>query len=80
MSNRGGVITGWGGYLPEGVVTNKDLTERMDTTDEWIVERTGIRERRWGDEPTAITRLKASSPSPVWATSSRSIRTLRRAW
>jgi 3-oxoacyl-[acyl-carrier-protein] synthase-3 len=34
-----------GGYLPEKVVTNKELSERIDTSDEWITQRTGIRER-----------------------------------
>ncbi|MES9969912.1 MAG: beta-ketoacyl-ACP synthase III [Candidatus Thiodiazotropha sp.] len=38
-------ITGTGGYLPEKVVTNKDLEKIVDTTDQWIVERTGIRKR-----------------------------------
>jgi 3-oxoacyl-[acyl-carrier-protein] synthase-3 len=38
-------ITGTGGYLPEKVLTNKDLEKMVDTTDEWIFERTGIRER-----------------------------------
>ena len=41
-------ITGLGYYLPETVVTNHDLTRHMDTTDEWIQERTGIQERRYG--------------------------------
>jgi 3-oxoacyl-[acyl-carrier-protein] synthase-3 len=40
------VISGVGAYLPERVVTNEELAHRVDTTDEWIVERTGIRERR----------------------------------
>ena len=40
------VITGCGGYLPETVLTNQDLAKIVDTSDEWIVERTGIRERR----------------------------------
>jgi 3-oxoacyl-[acyl-carrier-protein] synthase-3 len=40
------IITGVGGYLPEEVVTNADLARLVDTSDEWIVERTGIRERR----------------------------------
>ena len=40
------VILGCGGYLPETVLTNEDLTKIVDTSDEWIVERTGIRERR----------------------------------
>ncbi len=38
-------ITGTGSYLPEKVLTNKDLEKMVDTTDEWIFERTGIRER-----------------------------------
>lgn len=40
-------ITGVGHYVPENVVTNEDLTKVMDTTNEWIVERTGIHERRF---------------------------------
>ncbi|HET8838157.1 MAG TPA: beta-ketoacyl-ACP synthase III [Flavobacteriaceae bacterium] len=39
-------IAGVGKYLPENVVTNNDLAERMDTNDAWIQERTGIKERR----------------------------------
>jgi len=39
-------IIGTGAYLPERVLTNHELAERLDTSDEWIVERTGIRERR----------------------------------
>lgn len=41
-------ITGWGSALPEKVLTNADFEARLDTTDEWIVERTGIRERHVG--------------------------------
>lgn len=43
-------ITGLGMYVPETVVTNNDLSKLMDTTDEWIVERTGIKERRFFEE------------------------------
>ena len=39
-------ITGWGTAVPDGVLTNADLEARVDTSDSWIVERTGIRERR----------------------------------
>ncbi len=39
------VLAGAGGYLPERVVTNAELARRVDTSDEWIVERTGIRQR-----------------------------------
>ncbi len=39
-------ITGWGRYAPAGVLTNADLEKMVDTSDEWIRTRTGIRERR----------------------------------
>jgi 3-oxoacyl-[acyl-carrier-protein] synthase-3 len=41
-------VTGWGTELPDKTVTNADLEARLDTSDAWIVERTGIRERRVG--------------------------------
>ena len=43
-------IIGVGMYLPEEVVTNDDLTKLMDTSDQWIQERTGIKERRFFKE------------------------------
>lgn len=51
---RGAVITGWGVALPEKTMTNSDLEARLDTSDEWIRTRTGIRERRIGDSTNAI--------------------------
>lgn len=45
---RGAVITGWGSAFGENTVTNADLSRVLDTSDEWIIERTGIRERRIG--------------------------------
>ena len=51
-------ITGMGMYVPENIVTNKDLTSLMDTSNEWIIERTGIEERRHikkGDGNTTAT-------------------------
>jgi 3-oxoacyl-[acyl-carrier-protein] synthase-3 len=45
MSEMRCVIAGTGGFLPERVVTNNDLTEWVDTSDEWITERSGIRQR-----------------------------------
>lgn len=42
-------IIGTGHYVPEHIVTNHDLEKIMDTTNDWIVERTGIHERRWFD-------------------------------
>ncbi len=46
MSGVRSVVLGSGSALPAGVVTNADLARRVDTSDEWIVQRTGIRERR----------------------------------
>ena len=51
-------IIGLGKYLPDNIVTNDDLAQRMDTSDEWITERTGIKERRHiikGSEDTPAT-------------------------
>ena len=48
-------ITGLGVHVPDRVFTNKDLEQYVDTTDEWIVERTGIRERRFASEEQALT-------------------------
>src|SRR3569832_2137708 len=48
-------VTGWGRYVPSQVLSNADLERMVDTNDEWIVSRTGIRERRVAaaDETTA---------------------------
>ena len=43
---RGVRILGIGHYCPENIVRNKDLEKIVETTDEWIIKRTGIRERR----------------------------------
>jgi len=51
--SRGSAITGWGSGLPDRVVTNADLTTRFDTSDEWIVDRSGIRSRRIASGPFA---------------------------
>ena len=48
-------ITGLGVHVPDRVVTNDDLARYVDTTNEWIVERTGIRERRMATEDEALT-------------------------
>jgi 3-oxoacyl-[acyl-carrier-protein] synthase-3 len=47
MEQRYANIIGWGKYVPERVVTNADFEKTLDTSDEWIVERTGIRERHY---------------------------------
>ncbi|MFK7783424.1 3-oxoacyl-ACP synthase III family protein [Psychroserpens sp.] len=57
-------IIGLGHYVPDNVVTNDDLSKMMDTNDEWIQERTGIKERRWvkpgSDDTTATMGVKAA--------------------
>jgi 3-oxoacyl-[acyl-carrier-protein] synthase-3 len=57
-------IIGLGYYVPENVVSNDDLKEFMETSDEWIQERTGIKERRWIDpkseDTTAVMGAKAA--------------------
>jgi len=50
-TEHGCAITGWASALPERVVTNQDIMTLFDTTDQWIVERTGIRQRRAADGP-----------------------------
>jgi len=55
-------VTGVGTYLPEQVVTNADLSQIVDTSDEWIVERTGIRQRHRArdDQPTSDLAVEAA--------------------
>jgi len=50
-------VTGVGGYLPDEIVTNADLAKFVDTTDEWIVERTGIRQRHRAAPDQAVSDL-----------------------
>lgn len=61
QSLRPVAIAGTGRYLPDKVVTNADLQRMVDTTDEWITERTGIKERRIAaeDEATSDLAIKA---------------------
>ena len=51
------VITGTGSFLPEKVLTNNDLAKMVDTSDEWIVERSGISERRIAEDNVAASDL-----------------------
>ena len=51
----GSRLIGYGSYLPEKVVTNFDLEKMVDTSDEWIVQRTGMRERHFArDDETVV--------------------------
>lgn len=51
---RGAVIKGWGTALPDKLITNANLEEYLDTNDEWITERTGIKERRVGGTTSGL--------------------------
>lgn len=57
MKQYGVKITGTGSYLPPRVVTNADLEKLVQTSDEWITTRTGIKERRIADDATATSDL-----------------------
>ncbi|HEV2809740.1 MAG TPA: beta-ketoacyl-ACP synthase III [Acidimicrobiales bacterium] len=71
VAMTGAAVTGWGVALPETAVTNAELEARLDTSDRWITERTGIRERRiggtTGELATAAARqaLVAADASPA---------------
>jgi 3-oxoacyl-[acyl-carrier-protein] synthase III len=58
-------IAGIGMYVPEHVVTNHDLTKYMDTSDEWIQERTGIKERRYAHRTQETTTTMAVEASKI---------------
>ncbi len=62
MSNRYSRLSGWGHYVPSQVLTNDDISLIVDTNDEWVRERTGIRERRIAEShETSLTMAKAAS-------------------
>jgi 3-oxoacyl-[acyl-carrier-protein] synthase-3 len=58
---RCAAITGWGTSVPERVLTNQDLESMVDTTDDWIVSRTGIRERRIVGDHDSTTSLATAA-------------------
>ena len=62
MSVVRSAVTGVGAYLPDNVVTNSQLAETVDTSDEWIVERTGIRQRHKvaDDQPVSDLAFRAA--------------------
>jgi 3-oxoacyl-[acyl-carrier-protein] synthase-3 len=61
------VVTGVGGYLPETVVTNDDLSKIVDTTDAWVQERTGIRQRHRASEDQAVSDLAVEAAKKALA-------------
>ena len=66
------VVTGVGAYLPEEVVTNADLSKIIDTTDAWIVERTGIHERRRAAPEQGASDLAVEAAKKALAAAGRS--------
>jgi len=58
---RRAAITSIGRFVPERVLSNHDLESMVDTTDDWIMERTGIRERRIADPGTGTSELAAAA-------------------
>jgi 3-oxoacyl-[acyl-carrier-protein] synthase III len=65
MPERYAKITGWGKYVPSRVLTNADLEKMVETTDEWILSRTGIKERRLRapDENSSDFSVNAARPA-----------------
>ena len=64
---RRSVIVGYGGRLPSKVLTNADIAAMVDTTDDWIVERTGIRQRHIAGpgEKTSDLAIAAARAAPT---------------
>lgn len=67
MNEKFAGILGLGSYVPEKVVNNKDLEQLVDTSDEWIVTRTGIRERRVAGEGEATSDLATKAAARALA-------------
>ena len=67
MSVTRSAVTGVGSYLPEQIVTNDDLARIVDTSDEWIIERTGIRQRHRArdDQPTSDLAVEAAKKALI---------------
>jgi len=65
------VVTGVGGYLPENVVSNEDLSKVVDTTDEWIRERTGIKQRHKAGDDQAVSDLAVEAAKKALAAAGR---------
>ncbi len=66
------VVTGVGGYLPDRIVSNAELSTRVDTSDEWIRERTGIRERREAAPDQAVSDLATEAARRALTAAGRS--------
>jgi 3-oxoacyl-[acyl-carrier-protein] synthase-3 len=65
----GARILGFGGYRPRRRVTNEDLSQVMDTNDEWIQSRVGIAERRWASEDETLVEMAVAAGGKALAAS-----------
>jgi 3-oxoacyl-[acyl-carrier-protein] synthase III len=63
-------ITGTGSYAPKKIITNQDLEKLVDTSDEWITERTGIKERRIAEKGQSTSDLAYEAAHRNWTSSS----------
>ncbi|MDQ6838352.1 MAG: ketoacyl-ACP synthase III [Actinomycetota bacterium] len=78
-STRGCIITGWGKALPETVVSNDDMTTLFETSDEWIMDRTGIRNRHHALGPFVADPPPDHPPDGVGTTAQMSVTAGQRA-
>ena len=68
MTAKRSVVLGCGSYLPQKVLTNAELAARIDTSDEWIVQRTGIRQRHIAAEGEFTSHLAINAARAALAT------------
>lgn len=73
MTSLRSVITGTGSYLPEKILTNEVLAEMVDTSDDWIVQRTGIRQRHIAAEGETTSDLGVAAARNALAAAGRTI-------
>lgn len=69
----GSRLIGYGSYLPEKVMTNKDFEKIMDTTDEWIVQRTGMKERHFAREDETVADMATEAAKRALANANLTI-------
>src|SRR6185369_14156748 len=69
-------VIGCGAFLPDNIVTNDDLAKRMDTSDEWIRERTGIRQRYIAADGEKTSDLALASARAALADAGIAVETL----
>ena len=72
-TSRGCAIRGWGTALPDQVATNGDMARLFETTDEWIIERSGIRERRLATGPLVVEQPPPHPPNGLGTTANLAI-------